>query len=461
MADRHSQIVESLSTLRDEIKTMGSREDAFTDAEKARWEEVNTQYDQLDAERSELEDRIEKAQRASRTLPEFKGAKARDFELPDEVRDMERVPGPEARAQAMDIVEHSRGFVADDHRESVTRLLEKRGTVGDKVARLAIATHGEEYREAWATYLAGRAPTPRQSMLLERAMTAGTGNTGGYFVPLYLDPTMILTGAGTYNAIRQRADVRQISTLVFNGVTAAQITASEVTEGAAFSDNAPSVGQIQFSMLKAGAYVPASFEAFEDIENLTNDVTTLIADAKANYEGNRLTVGAPSSQPTGVVTGVYNVTASRVSPATGGAFVVGDVYKLHQSLDPRFRRNNAARRAFIANVAIINTMRQFATANVYHAFLTDLAGGQPPSLLGDSLEEASDMSSTVTTGNKILLYGDFSRYLIVDRIGLTTEFIPNVFDQSTGRPSGQRAWLAHWRWNAQPSDPNAFRILVL
>lgn len=459
---RIEEIRERLDALRPEIKTLATREDDFTPEESTRWTEINAEFDTLDATRSELEDREARAHRAAHVLPDSnRGAAARDFVLPDEVRDMERVPGPEARSQALDMVEHGRDFRTDAHRESVNALIERRGTVGDKVARLALATSGDEYREAWTSYLAGRQVTPRQSFLLERAMTAGTGSTGGYFVPLYLDPTMILTGAGSYNAIRQRADVRQISTLVFNGVTAAQITASEVAEAVAFSDNSPTVGNIQLTMLKAGAYIPASFEAFEDIENLTSDVSTLIADAKDNYEANRLTVGTGSGQPTGVVTAVNAVTSSRVSPATGGAFAVADVYSVNQALQPRFRRSSSARRAFLASVNVINAMRQFATANNYHAFLTDLGGGQPPRLLGDDLEEASDMATVLTTGNKVLLYGDFSRYLIVDRIGLTTEFIPNVFDQATARPTGQRAWLAHWRWNATTADPNAFRLLVL
>jgi HK97 family phage major capsid protein len=459
---RIDEINARLGQIRDELKPLASREDKFTDAERTTWTTLAGEQDLLEGERAELEDRAERLHRADRVLPESTAGKAaRDFELPEGVRDMSQVPGPEARARAADIVEHSRSFRSDDHRESVTNLIERGGAFGDYVARIALATSGDEYRQAWMSYLSGKIPNAREAFLLERAMTAGTGSSGGYFVPLYLDPTMILTGAGVYNEIRQHSDVRQISTLTFNGVTAAQITASEISENAAFSDNTPTVGQIQFSMLKAGAYVPASFEAFEDIENLANDVSQLIADAKDNYEGNRLTVGSGSGQPTGVVTAVNARTASRVSPATGGAFVVGDVYKLHQSLDPRFRRNNSANRMFIASVNIINTMRQFATANVYHAFLTDLAGGQPPVLLGDTLAETSDMDTVATTGNKILLYGDFSRYLVVDRVGLTTEFIPNVFDQSTGRPSGTRAWLAHWRWNATAADANAFRVLVL
>jgi HK97 family phage major capsid protein len=90
----------------------------------------------------------------------------------------------------------------------------------------------------------------------------------------------------------------------------------------------------------------------------------------------------------------------------------------------------------MASVNIIDLMRQFATANNYHAFLTDMTTGQPPRLLGDPLIEASTMSTTVTTGQNIALYGDFRQFYIIDRVGMSVEFIPNVFDQATGRPSG-------------------------
>jgi len=71
------------------------------------------------------------------------------------------------------------------------------------------------------------------------------------------------------------------------------------------------------------------------------------------------------------------------------------------------------------------------------------------------------MTSTVTTGSNILLAGDFSQYLIFDRIGTTMEYVPNIFDTTSGRPTGQRGWLAHWRVGADVLVPNAFRVLKL
>ena len=90
-----------------------------------------------------------------------------------------------------------------------------------------------------------------------------------------------------------------------------------------------------------------------------------------------------------------------------------------------------------------------------------LGMAQPTKLLGQPLYEASDMVATVTTGSNILLAGDFSEYLIYDRIGVSIEYVPQVFDTSTGRPTGQRGYLAHWRVGADVLNSNAFRVLKL
>ena len=277
-------------------------------------------------------------------------------------------------------------------------------------------------------------------------------------VPLYMDPSFSITGAGVYNPIREVANVKQISTLTYNGSNVAQGVAELLGENAAFADKAPAVAQIQIPTYKIGAYIPASFEAFEDIDRLGQDMGEWFADAKNNYEAVQFATGSGSA-PHGVVTDVTAVTASRVAPATGGAFVVGDLYKLHAALPARYR-HGADSTAWMMSVNIIDTVRQFATANNYHAFLTDLSGGQPPRLLGNTLIESSTMSTTVTTGQNIALYGDFRQFYIIDRVGMSVEFIPNVFDQATGRPSGTRAWLMHWRVGSGVADANAFRILL-
>lgn len=436
--------------------------DELTDEQRSQWDAETAEFDELKARLDDLDARAARAKalRESPFNPHVGAVTSDPFDI--DARDLSRLTVPEVRDRAMRAVERSTGWAADGHRESLVSLIERGGSLGAEASRLTLVAGSEAYRSAWAKAMSGAPLGAEDSNLLSRAMTSGTGASGGYIVPVQIDPTLIITGAGSANPFRRIARVRQTTVPVYNGATVGQITAAYTAENATVPDNTPTLAQVQVPTHKVTAYVPASFEAFEDIDNLATDVAELFSDARDNFEAAQFATGTGLGAITGVVTAVTAVTASRVSPATGGAYGVADVYSVHTALPPRHRvAASAASRAWVSNVAVIDATRQFATANNYHAFLTDLGGGQPPQLLGDQWVESSAMSSTFTTGQNVLLYGDFSRYYIVDRLGATTEFIPNVFDPDTGRPTGTRAWLMHWRVGGAVADANAFRILKL
>ena len=73
------------------------------------------------------------------------------------------------------------------------------------------------------------------------------------------------------------------------------------------------------------------------------------------------------------------------------------------------------------------------------------------------------MDSTVTTSgavsNLILIFGDFENYVIADRIGVTVQFIPQLFHTSNNRPSGQSGWYATFRMGADSVNDDGFRML--
>ena len=436
-----------------------STKDKLDDEERAEYDRMTPEWNELNERRVDLLERQQRAEAAGSINFQVK----RDVDpFNVELRNADHAQVLGHGRRAVDAMRNK--FASDGEADQMTRLIERGGGIGEIASRLAVTTGSDEYRTAFLAYMTGN-QNANLGLLQRandeyRAFTAGTGATGGFMVPLYMDPSFSITGAGAWNPIRQVANVKQITTLVYNGSNVAQGVAELLGENAAFADKAPAVAQIQIPTYKIGAYIPASFEAFEDIDRLGADMGEWFADAKNNYEATQFATGSGSA-PHGVVTDVTAVTASRVSPATGGVFVVGDLYKLHAALPARYRHNASDSRAWMASINIIDLIRQFATANNYHAYLTDLAGGQPPRLLGDQLIEASTMSTTVTTGQNIALYGDFRQFLIIDRVGMSVEFIPNVFDQTTGRPSGTRAWLMHWRVGSGVADANGFRVLLL
>src|SRR5207302_1890286 len=67
---------------------------------------------------------------------------------------------------------------------------------------------------------------------IRTALNEGVTTQGGFLVPPSLDPTVILTNAGTINSWRQLADVKQTATQTRKGVSSAGVTAEWTAEAA-------------------------------------------------------------------------------------------------------------------------------------------------------------------------------------------------------------------------------------
>lgn len=68
------------------------------------------------------------------------------------------------------------------------------------------------------------------------------------------------------------------------------------------------------------------------------------------------------------------------------------------------------------------------------------------------------INAAATESNYPLIYGDFSNFVIVDRVGTRIEFIPNVMG-ANNRPVGARGALLWFRTGSDVVNPNAFRLL--
>jgi HK97 family phage major capsid protein len=193
--------------------------------------------------------------------------------------------------------------------------------------------------------------------------------------------------------------------------------------------------------------VPFSIEIGMDSPSLEAELAEALADAKEVLESSKFTNGTGTLEPFGVVTGTTNTVA-----AAGQTLTIANVYSLVEALPARYQ----ARAAFMASGPILNRTYR-------------LAGGgstEPPvmsedraTILGKRALENSDMATVTTTGTKFMLYGDFSRFVIVDRIGLSVELIPHLLGTNR-RPTLERGLVAYWRNGSKVIDANAFRALV-
>jgi HK97 family phage major capsid protein len=463
--NRLAEIDGRLAEIRTELLELAETD--LDEDQAARFEALETENNELETEREPLAERaafierIRGAQAAGgsrSTEPGGTDIHVRTNQGPFDNLDAVRsgmVPASDLRSRALDAIEQAPDYVEDAHREHATSLVERNDRHG-RIARHMLLTGSEAYTRAFEQVLSGAQPyhLPQDESEAMRAAMSLTDGNGGFMVPFHLDPTLILTNAGSTNPIRQMARVDRITGDNWHGITSAGVTAEWLAEAAEAADASPTFARPEIKPEKAAAYLQGSFEVSQDT-GIAAQVGMLLADAKDNLEAVAFATGSGTGQPTGVVTAVAAVPASVVQTASVGAYEDGDVYVLKGAIPARHRR--AAQ--WLSSESIQLLTRQFATGSgPTHAFWADLGMDTPSQLLGRSIHEASEMATTIAAGNNILLLGDFSRYLIVDRIGMTVQFEPLV-KGANQRPTGEVGWFAHWRVGGGVLDANAFRLL--
>lgn len=282
-----------------------------------------------------------------------------------------------------------------------------------------------------------------------------TDQYGGYAVPATLDPTVIPTSDGAINPIRQIARVVTISgSDTWKGVTSAGVSAAyESSETAQVAESTATLAGPEITPLRADCWIPFSYEIGMDWVGISGELARMLQDAKDVLESEKFTTGTGSNEPEGVVYGLGN--AYHITSGTVNGFELADLYRVKDALPPRFR----ARASWMANDSFYSEIRQLDTYGG-GALWTTLGPGRPEVLIGKPVYENSDMASTSVAGDEVLLYGDFSHYVIVDRVGMSIELVPQVFGANQ-RPTGNRGFYAFWRNSAEIVADQAFRVLTI
>jgi HK97 family phage major capsid protein len=286
-----------------------------------------------------------------------------------------------------------------------------------------------------------------------RSMAEGEGATGGFGVPLSLDPTIAITSSVSPEVpMRELATVTTIATGEWKGVSSAGVTAAFGPEATEAADGAPTLAQPAIKAEKYSCFVPFSIEVGMDYGGLglQAELAGLLADARGVVEADRFTFGTASNhEPEGFLVG-GTVT---VSTAGTAAFAAADVYTAQEALGARYQSNAS----WVSSLGIANDVWRFVpTGSTTNA---PLFNDSRTEILGRPWHQFSTMGSSLASGSKLLAYGDWSRaYRIVDRIGMTVELIPHLFGSSR-RPTGQRGLYAYGRVGGGVINPNALRVL--
>lgn len=458
---RHQDTLDEMRKLVDDYST---REEDFSDEDQSRFDEL---------EKSAGEDRLAIDRIVDRTAKIVAAHTAVD-KGGDDFQTSTRNDPYDLSTLRFDTSAHdlrSRAFTAiendphldDAHKEEAIRKLRTVDVRGE-LATLVLMTGNEAYRSAFPKMVTGNAwamsDDERNAVL--RAQSVGTDTAGGFAVPFTLDPSIILTNAGSINPMRQIASIKTTTTEDWNGVTSAGATANWRAEAAEASDDAITLAQPNIPVHKMDLFVPYSIEIEMDWPQMESELRVVMVDAKDNLEATAHFTGTGTNQPTGIITALDGG-SSEVAPATVETFAQADVFNLRRQLPARHRMSRD-QPSWVANIGTYDDIRQFDTGGG-GGFWTDMTDGTPDRLTGfktyesSAMDDAQDINVAATADNFILLVGDFKKFAIVDRIGMRVENIPHLFATGNNRPSGQRGLYAVLRTGSDSLDDGAFRLL--
>jgi HK97 family phage major capsid protein len=378
-----------------------------------------------------------------------------------ETTEIRRLTNAEARDRALRVLDGRdvKATLSSAALEHVERQIRR----DPDISRRIIVTENDEYRNAWMKMVTQVHPrlTDDERRAMDaydeyRAMSL-SDTAGGFGVPVFIDPSIILTDQESGNPFLEICRQVTIGTDEWKGVSAAGVTWQFQTEGSEVTDNSPTLAQPTVPLHTARGFIPYSLEIGMDYPMFATEMGRLLGEGYDELLVDKFSGGSGNGEPTGIITAIDATAASEVVSTTDAGFGQEDIYKVWKALPQKYRR----RASWMMSVDINNRIRQFGTANVFHAFTQNLPSEWADTLFGKRVYESPYFPDFIDTTGKAnrLIVGDWSNYLIARRGGMSVELVPHMFHLSNNRPSGQRGWFAWARIGGDSVNDAAFRLL--
>jgi HK97 family phage major capsid protein len=363
-------------------------------------------------------------------------------------------------------------------RDRIADLLDHHDSPDKELARRIKFTSAPAYERAFHKFITSRGETWGFTPEEQRgtALAVGVDATGGFTVPFAFDPTIIAIGVhgGAVNPYRATCRVVDIvGTDTWNAVTATAVVATRTTEAAAAIEQGPTFAQPQYIVTRVQGQITASFEEFQDRPDLGGELGGLIQEAKDNEEETAFATGVggaigPATAPIGVgpasgTSGAYTAVAG----AGSGVLAAADAIATEAALPVRHRFNAQwfMNRTNIRKFqALETTGGQLFGGSIYFPSVGKIdistQGNTGLSLLGYPVNESPSLPTATTTTITAGTLLNPNQYVIVDRVGLSVQFIPFIFGSGQGNlVTGQQALYFLYRNTAKPLNVDAGRTL--
>lgn len=456
-----------------------SNKSVLSRGESERWDRTVRQRDKVQAELSKLEERAAArdeihAKHSRGELREIPGASPVGGSVA-----YDRAAINEAQAAALRSIERSAAELSSAQLDRVDALV-RSSTPGDRshFARW-VEVHGRsEYASAFHK-IAMTGDAAQASLMMddseraalhdsfqlraeERAQSEGAPGGGGYAIPVFIDPSIILTNQESGNPFLTIGRTVDINTNAWKGVSSQGVSWSFDSEAQEVSDDSlTSLAQPTVTVFAARGFVPFSIEVSEDWPGFQSEMARVLMAGYDELLADKFARGSGSGEPKGILTSAAAATPTTiVTSMTDGAFGQEDVYAVWAALPAKFRRPTSC--AWVMNVDIMNRIRQFGSATNWHAVTVQL-----PALAIDRLMEKNvyespyfPVFSSTTGASNRLVVGASENFVIARRTGMTVELVPHLFATANNLPSGSRGFFAYARIGAAAVDDHAFRLLA-
>jgi HK97 family phage major capsid protein/HK97 family phage prohead protease len=322
----------------------------------------------------------------------------------------------------------------------------------DEAAKRVLFTGSPSYRRAYRKYLtqgpAGPMFSAEEANAFEESRTALV-TASNVAVPFDLDSTMVINTSGAINPYRQAFRVVKTTSNDWRPLVSSGMTAVYEDEATAATDLSPAFTAPQRLLVKAHTAATFSVEIQGDYPGLETEIAKEIADAKDVLEATQFGTGVGTTHfPLGIFT---YYTANFLDTATTLVIVPQDLYKLEANVGPRYRGNCV----WLGSPFFYGLVRSIDTAGGAGLWVDNLSlpgstgtieNGRLGNLLGHPAYECvAPANASMATTEKVAILANRDRFVIIDRVGMNIELIPNFLDATTGLPTGQRMLYAWWR----------------
>ena len=179
------------------------------------------------------------------------------------------------------------------------------------------------------------------------------------------------------------------------------------TEGSATTVADMTFGNTDLSAYTYSTLVKVSKQLLQDEEvNLIGYLTELLGQRIARATNAALTTGDGSGKPNGIITAA---TVGKTA-ASATAITHEELIDLYYSVDPAYRMGNSC--YYMMNDAVHAAVRKLGLTAAENFNPITFSNDGTMFILGKEVKINQDMASAISTGNKTILFGDFSGYAV-------------------------------------------------